>query len=189
MERQITYQGTISRTSFENALTPNSLQVTRLIQLALMTGVSIFALCVVVIYRMNPDLRADAHDADTLSTLTILHLALLFGALGASRFLPMRIFSPQALSAQSSKLDSQALAALCVTQQRTAIIVRLAVLEGAAFFGLAVCAIGVMNGTVHGSPHYWINLLSAVLFLFYGVTTFPTRDRLVSWFERRFLEQ
>jgi hypothetical protein len=183
------YHGNLTRTSFESALTPNSLQVTRLIQLALMAGVLIYALCVVLIYLLNPDLRASAYEVDTVSTLTILHLAFLFGALGASQLLSMRIFSPKALSTRSSEVDSEVLAAMCVTQQRTAIIVRLAALEGAALFGLAVCTIGVINGTLRALPYYWINMLSAVVLLLYGVATFPTKDRLVSWFERSFIMQ
>jgi len=185
----MTYQGNITRASFENALTPNSLQVTRIIQLALMAGVSIYALCIVLIYLLNLDMHANVYEADTVSTLTIIHLAFLFGALGAGQFLSMRIFSPRALSAPSSNVDSQVLAAMCVTQQRTAIIVRLATLESAAFFGLAVCTIGVMNGTLQALPYYWINLLSTFVLLLYGVATFPTRDRLVGWFEKRFIEQ
>jgi F0F1-type ATP synthase membrane subunit c/vacuolar-type H+-ATPase subunit K len=189
MEPDMAYHSNLTRMSFESALTPESLQVTRLIQLALVIGVLIYALCVGLIYLQNLDLRANPYEVDTVSTLTILHLAFLFGALGASRFLSMRIFSPGALSRRSSEVDPGVLAAMCVTQQRNAIIVRLAALEGAALFGLAVCTIAVMNGTLQASPHYWINMASTVVLLLYGVGTFPTKERLVSWFERSFIEQ
>jgi hypothetical protein len=180
------YHGSLTRTNFENALTPGSLQITRIMQLALMIGVLIYSLCVFVIYLQYRDLRADAYAVDIVSMLTLIHLAFLGGALVLGQLLSLRIFSPQGLPAALSEADTRRLAEQVVLRQRTAIIVRLAAIDGAAFFGLAICTVGAINGTLQNAPLYWVNMLSTIVLLVFGAVTFPTRERLVGWFERSF---
>ena len=180
------YHGNLTRTAFENALTPRSLQVTRIIHLALMIGVWVYFLCVVVIYFLYQDLRADADAVHMISMMTLIHLALLGGALVLGQLLFLRIFSPRGLPAAFSEADTGTLAAQVVSRQHVAIVVRLAAMEGAAFFGLAICTLGAVNGTLQTAPLYWVNMLSALVFLVFGVVTFPTKERLVGWFEKNF---
>jgi Na+-transporting NADH:ubiquinone oxidoreductase subunit NqrB len=74
-------------------------------------------------------------------------------------------------------------------QQRSAIIARLAALEGSAFLGLAICTIGATNGILREYPYYWINVLPGAVLIIYGAATFPTKENLVNWFERAFVQQ
>jgi hypothetical protein len=61
---------------------------------------------------------------------------------------------------------------------RRVTIIRLALLEGAAFFGLAVVLIAKMTGVVAAAPVYWLNALSAVIFIGFVMFTLPTRDTI-----------
>jgi hypothetical protein len=69
---------------------------------------------------------------------------------------------------------------------RTAIIVRIALLEGAAMLGNMICLIAAMNGILSFEPLYWCNAASTVALLVIGATTMPTRERVLGWFEERF---
>jgi hypothetical protein len=62
---------------------------------------------------------------------------------------------------------------------RGAWILRLALTEGSALFGAAVCYLAVGNGVLPGVPVYWANLLPVAAFLAFSAATFPTRERLV----------
>jgi hypothetical protein len=72
--------------------------------------------------------------------------------------------------------DSPAGRCFVLIQQAT--MLRLALLEGAALFGLVVCVIGVLGGVLHRYPLYWVNSVSALIMLGTVVATFPTRERL-----------
>lgn len=182
-------QNSLSRTSFEEALTSENLRITRIIQSALMAGSLLFALVVVFVSFQHQDLRAKESDLDTLAILTLVHIALLIAAFISGRFLSNRIFSPAGLTAEPLDPNGGSLAQRCVRLQRTAILLRLASLEGVTFFGLALCMMAATNGAFVSAPQYWMNFLSVVLFLGYGIVTFPTKERLVDWYERTFIRQ
>jgi len=71
----------------------------------------------------------------------------------------------------------------------TAYLMRAALLEGPAMFGVIVCLLGVLNGEIRTEPIYWFNLFSYCIFGVVTLWTFPTRERLETIFQRRFMEQ
>jgi hypothetical protein len=64
---------------------------------------------------------------------------------------------------------------ICV---RTASIIRLAIMESAAFFGLVVCFIAVSDSIMRENPFYWINAISAVFLIGFILLTIPNPDRI-----------
>ena len=61
----------ISKTSFEDALTPKSLKTTRFIQLALMAGALTYAFAIIKIFFVNQGTKPLSDDTDNIFTLTI----------------------------------------------------------------------------------------------------------------------
>jgi hypothetical protein len=181
-------QGKLTRTDFENALTPQALMTTQIIQIALTLGPLFFLGIVVFLFFQRLELEGVRPDEGSLQMLTIVQLFSLFAAGGISGVLRARLFSPDALGSLILSSDPREIAQQCVMQQRTATIVGLALLEGAAFFGLVVCMIGVTNGALQAFPYYWVNAISVLVLLVFSVTTFPTRGNLVNWFERAILQ-
>jgi hypothetical protein len=124
---------------------------------------------------------------DSVRTLTFVHLAFLMANVGFSLFYAQKLFSPEAMKDAFTLETPDAVIQRCILQQRTTVIMRLALMEGSALFGLAVCMIGATNGVLRAVPEYWINLLSPFLLIGFGIATFPTKERLVDWFAERFL--
>jgi hypothetical protein len=62
---------------------------------------------------------------------------------------------------------------------RGAMIFRLAMLEGPALFGIALCYLATSQGPPENRA-MWIGLIPAGLFVFYGVVSFPNRERLTA---------
>jgi hypothetical protein len=180
-------RGHYSRTAFEAALTPAHVMISQIIQGAMMMGIVVFAVVVAFLYSQAPLVEPGEADVDTVRLMTFSHLALLAINVGVSFFLAQRVFSPEAMNEASGLNDARAVAEKAIQQQRAAMITRMALLEGSAFFGLVICLLGAMNGVIRTAPEYWINLLSPVLLVAFGVATFPTKERLVAWFEERFL--
>jgi hypothetical protein len=171
----------VTQTTFEDALTPESLRATQIIHVGLMSGALIFTAAVFFLYATNVYPVATPAAIEAVSTLTFIHLACAVLAPFLGFFLAGRIFSPERWF-EGFNTEERALAARCIVLQRTANIVRMAVMEGAVLFGLAVCTIAVTSGVLTQDGNYWVNLLSTAVLFFAGLATFPTKERLVAWF-------
>ena len=66
---------------------------------------------------------------------------------------------------------------------RAIIVVRLAMYESAAMFGLVVCLLGVLTGVIYQNAIYWLNAITALVLFVFIVKTFPNRDRLLKLVE------
>lgn len=169
--------GTVTRTQFEQALTPDHMRTVRRVHLGFMMGPCLFAALVgFLAMERHPENPGEDSIAVT-RTLSLVHLGVAVCALAASRIVPNRIFSAETLAG--------APAAEWVRRQQTAAHVRLGLVEGAALLGLVTCLIAVESGVLPEHPVYWLNLGSLVALQVVGMATFPNRDRWVDWFERR----
>ena len=64
-------------------------------------------------------------------------------------------------------------------------IIRLAMMEAPALFGIVICLLAVFGEGLDDQPVYWLNLASVVLFLFYLAASFPTRERVLELLRRK----
>jgi hypothetical protein len=177
----------LTSAEFSNALTDQNLQITRIVHAAVMVGPLIFLIVVLTFsFQQGLEPRPGSSEFELMNILTIVHG--IFAVLGLLmvQFLSGLLFSPDRVKQGAESLTVEMLAAKCVTLQRSAGILRLAMLEGVSVFGLAVCFIGVINHVMQAEPAYWFNAASSGLFLIYAARLFPTRENLVEWFERAF---
>ena len=65
---------------------------------------------------------------------------------------------------------------------RGAFVIKIAMLQAPALFGLIICLLAILSGDIYSSPLYWLNTLSAVVLVLYMASAFPTRDRIVDVF-------
>jgi hypothetical protein len=169
--------------SFRSVLGDNAIRPLQIIHLALGAGVTVFAIVVLV---LNAVVEFPASDATSyLGTLTIVNLVLtvlLFTF--ALRFHDYRL----SRASLENRVGSGALTVeRCFDEIRTAHIIRLALLEAAAMFGIVICLLAVVQGAMPVSEFYLINLIGVVLFLLFISGTFPTQDRILHTFEQKFL--
>ena len=124
-------------------------------------------------------------------TLSLIVLGLSVVALPAGQLLHRSQRTGSTLVRMALKQPDQ-LAALAdpakraVVTLRMALVLRLALLEAVALFGIVVCYLAVLTGTLHESPLYWLNGLPAVLLALHTLLSFPTRDRMESALQERF---
>ena len=165
-----------SLADFQRALTPEYLRIQQVLYFALAMGVATFAGVVAFLYFSQ---SGEATDPDTsgLYFITLFHLFLALGLYVAIPFVYRTVLQ------QASKADVEAI----LTRIRTAEIVRLAMFEGAALFGLVACVIGTTSGAMAAQPIYWGNLFSTFVMLGFVALAFPTQDRLENIFRTYFL--
>lgn len=160
----------------------------RMLSLALMGGPLLYGACLLAFYLTSGPHSATpgAGALHTMETLSMTHVGFTIVAYLLAPFLFNRTLNATRLDPGQEADSPRALALQAVLLLRTAMIVRLAILEGAAFFGLSVCVIGVTGGVMESDPLYWLNLGSSVLLIAFGVITFPSRERLLEILDAHF---
>ena len=179
----------VSVGEFEQSLTPEALRATQIVQIGILVGPIIFAAIVLAIYSIHSSDVAAQTDLDLFELLTGLTVCFGLFAFVIGNFLFRRTFSPEAIFEGLSSDTRSRIADRCVSIQRTAILVRLALLEGASFFGLVICLKGAVSGVLASAPKFWLNLAPLAAMVLFGLVTFPTKAKLTSWFESRIVNR
>jgi hypothetical protein len=178
------YHGSVTRTALENAIKPEHLRITTIIQLALMAGPVVFSCMVLLMLVQQQELQGTGAEGDYLWMLTIAHLAFTVVSFLAGQLLTQWRLAQFRSSADVNNDTAVTLAGKCLSQHRQVTMMRLALVEGAAFFGLCVCMIAVFRGALPAEPKYWINLASTALLVIYGALTLPSKERIGDLFDR-----
>ena len=177
----------LTRTHFENALTPTELRATKIVRIALMSGILPFYFVIILLYTQNNHAAVIQYDHSLLDTLSMIHACFALFAMGAAFYLPKIQMRKEYLSRITDGLSVEQIAAKAVQLHRAGTVIMMAPIEAASFFGGAICMIGVVDGTISNSSEYWFNALSAVLLLGIGMLTFPTREKILAALENAFL--
>jgi hypothetical protein len=173
---------TVTRTHFEATLTPITLRMMAIIQTALVLAPLLYVIPVIVMFSNRNTMPPGPDEFFPINILSFMHGCALLIAWFLGNFLFQRVFSAERVgTATGQKPDS--LASIALGLLRSAIILRLALFEGAAFFGITVCILAMINGVLDAEPAYWLNLGSLAVFTAFAVQTFPTKERLIAWFE------
>jgi len=163
------------------------LRILTILQLAMTAGVILFLLVVVVLHVAREAGPVDSTMARTAQILSVVHVATAVGCWGMAFFLYnalLRAGNRAAVdeprdehSDENTKTDSQARHSFLAL--RNATMVRLALLEAAAIFGLVVLLIAALCGVLGKQPLYWVNLVSPVFFIAFAFLTLPSEDRVI----------
>lgn len=165
--------------AFSDALQDQDIRTIQIIHIALAMGVLLFTVVVFVLF-LTVSSESEPAGSELIWLLTILQLVVA----GSIYFVARIVFKRQlAAVAASGTKDSLGY----VGSIRTAMIVRLALLEGAALYGLVVCMLAVLNGAMNANPVYWINLAGVVAMLLFVSWNFPTRESIVEIYKTRIL--
>ena len=76
---------------------------------------------------------------------------------------------------------------MIIAHIRSAMLVRLAVFEGAALLAATGLLLASMDGFLVGNPNLWINLVPIGYFTLHIFANWPTESRLVSIYEYYYL--
>lgn len=171
----------LSEHEFASRLTPETVRTFQIIQTALMAGATMFLLVIVMLHvQQGP---GEAMGTETADMLSIIHTVFALSTFGASRIIFEKMFDQQMIINAPDPYTTS------LNIIRSALLVRLALMEGAAFFGLAVCIIAVTGGITQTEPVYFLNAASYALFILIGLQTFPTKESLTSIFRTQILKQ
>jgi hypothetical protein len=172
----------ISYDDFEKSLPAGYLKTLQIISLAIGAGIVMFLFVVVILYSTTTQPQLQPSE-ETESILSLAHAVIFISTFFLSRFIYGMIISGkmnqlQNLNQYSRQKSSENDFNMLLQKIRTAEIVRLALLEAPAMFGLVVILICVTSGVIFYEPVYWLNFLSGVVLWGMIYINFPTKDKL-----------
>jgi hypothetical protein len=158
----------------DEGLTP--IKQAQIIQYAMMAGVAVFVgLVLLMAYQKGANAsQANEQALSFLRKMTFFHAFLFMVTWSASQ--PLRLVVEKNAKVPENATPEKA----AILRWQAGRLIELALREGAAFFGLVVCVLGIQNGALAARPIYWVNALSAILFLLYAAVTFPRQQMFSS---------
>lgn len=168
----------ISRSEFERSLSHQKLLPLKIIYGALLSGILLFA--AVILYFLINASPEQSDRQDILLLLTGIHGVIALTTYSAAPIIFRNRLSVTQGPDHESTIDS--IFEVIVS----AYIIRLALYEGTAVFGLVICLLVTVWGTFPSNPEFLLNGLTAVLFLLVTAMTFPTQGRLGRLFSQYF---
>ena len=171
----------LSEHEFASKLTPEIVRTFQIIQGTLMGGATMFLLVILMLHMQGSS--GGTSETEVLDILSMVHAVFALSAFGASKIVFEKMFSEGAILNASDPYVA------AVGTMRGAMLVRMAIMEGAAMFGLVICIIAVTGGLTQTEPVYFLNAASYALFILIGLQTFPTKDSLTAIFRTQILKQ
>jgi len=168
---------------FRTVLTPQTVRQIQILQLALTAAPVVFFGGAIALSLMQ--VSGKPVGTDTVPVLSALNGFLALLSYAGAYLLPAAHFSPKRVRAFVFAAEGPSQADRSLILIRNAAIIRLAILEGSALFGVAVCLVAVTSGALESSPEYWLNALPVLVLLIASQLTFPTEERLARMFEQR----
>jgi F0F1-type ATP synthase membrane subunit c/vacuolar-type H+-ATPase subunit K len=172
----------LSGGQMESAMTPEYLRALGVIHMAVSAGPIIFAVAVVFVMSVTREITPVAQDIVLMNVLSLANLLIMASAWFVGTFVFQRLCSNwRTVEEGENGQNTQVQRAL--GSMRNGLIVRLAMIEASAIFGIAVCLIGVMRGVLPKESMYWFNMAPLAVLFGYSITNFPSKSKIISIFE------
>lgn len=191
----MTHRPPVSLPEFQQAVQGGTVRALQLIYAAIAGGVLLFA-CVVAWLAVAESSGEGAApgQVELIQWMSLGHLVLaaagfsLVGGVYDRMLIVARLEKTPATpvaATQGKAVEQAARVEPYLAVLRTAEIVRLAMLEAVALFGLVVLLLAALQGVLQAEPVYWLNLLSTLFLLLFVALNFPTAERLEKVFREK----
>lgn len=152
----------------------------KILHVALMSGVVMFLIVVVGVIPPNPD--ADAQQTiENMKVFTLVNGALALGAISMSFVITRARYV--AMGSGYAE-DPEGGAQQFMGDLRGLHILRMAMLEGPALFGVVIVFLAKTGGALEAQPNLWLNLLTTLACLTIMAFLFPTQKAVLSIYDR-----
>lgn len=175
----------LSPSEFSGGLTAEIIRPQMIIQLALTIGPLAFLAVVFFVVSSTEAAEPSTESMQTVETLSIVHALFFLAAAATGQMLYRRMLTREKLQAYAEREFRDArgsILTLSPTERvvaliRTAMIIRTACFEGAAFFGLATLMMAAQSGLLQTASWLWLNVTSTVALVSLTALSFLTKEQ------------
>jgi hypothetical protein len=162
----------------------------KIITSALNIGVLLFFAVCLFLYFSNDNII----DTDNLDTS--FNDKMLLGVLGItalmivmSRIIPNNVFKKDSEAMTSFFNERASPVKEAIQVVTTYYIIKFALLEGAALFGLVSLMLSILNDAIDYNDIYWLSIIPMLVMNFIFILTFPTKERVIQLINDKILSQ
>ena len=185
----------LNRIELESKLPDEQIRITQIICLAMMIGVFMFMAILIFMYFQNENINNNYADYDTSSVFSVVLVIIAGIVYTMFNVIPKIIFSPEKIKQRLSQgiptyqemVVSDPVIRLLLLH-RAQMIIKMAMLEGVALFGLVNLFYFITDGTIYTNNNYWLVLIPAFIMFVYIIINFPTKQKIAEQIEKDFLE-
>ena len=148
-----------------------------------------FAICLFLYFSGDSSIRPDESDTVLNDYLVLGSLVLTAVMIVVSRIVSNNVFNKDS-EAMTSFLNERASPVKGAIQVvTTSYIIKFAMLEGAALFGLVSLMLSVLNDAIDYNGFYWLSIIPMLVMNIIFILTFPTRERVIQIINDKILSQ
>lgn len=183
MKKKMSDIDNLTREKIHNEVTSEIIKPLQIIVLALTTGVLIFLGITLFLYSLQvPPERVHPHNIESFYQFLLIFGIGVFGLYLAFFFVSKNLNTKSKLE---SLLNSPNINYENTTQSLFGVftmitIIKMAILEGAALFGLVILFSNINNDVVFATNDVWIGLVPTVVLVVMAIYFFPTKEKVVN---------
>ncbi|MBL1215485.1 MAG: hypothetical protein HND52_19115 [Ignavibacteriae bacterium] len=174
----------------QEEITNEDLRNLKIIISALNIGVLLFfAVCLFLYFSGDQQEIPKPVDIELIDTLLMLSLGLTVLMIIVSRVVPDQILRNNSKMLLADRIDEYSIVNKLLGVATTHYIIKFAMLEGAALFGLVTLILSVLNNSIHYNSVYWLAILPMLVMNFIFILTFPSKERVIQLISDKILLQ
>lgn len=166
----------MSSFEFQAKLNDQIVNTLRVLNIAFIMGVVFFA--GVIIFIWSSVQNSGILNTSGMSLSPIINAVVFIVCLLLSSRIPVKM-----LESVSSEITGELSFEKAIEKIRTSMIMRIALLECPAIFGLVITLLSIYNGSLEINKLYVLNMIPAAVMVAVLIVIMPSRERIVSWYE------
>jgi hypothetical protein len=127
----------------------------------------------------NPESTIESIDTSLVDLMLMLSLGLTALMVYVSRIVSNSVFRKGSESLLNLKVRKDSISRNLIELVTTHYIIKFAMLEGAALFGLVSLILSVLNKAIYYDEKYWLAVIRMLVMNFIYILNFPSKDRVI----------
>ena len=165
---------------FEAEITDQDIRPIKIVTYALTLGVVLMVSIGLYLYFFKVTDTTPNYNNSLIDTYLIVLGILFIGTLLGSKIASQAALKGEnglgSIEAKRNSFDKRKLIGIFNNQH----IIRLAPVEGSAFFGCVVFLVSVLGNQIYATNYDWLSLVPVVFLIFYNLSFMPTKEKVVN---------
>ena len=145
-----------------------------------------FAIILFLYFKGDPAPKPGPADTELNDIMLIVALSITAIMIIASQIIPNNVFKKFKVTSKSTEGSIVNKSLGLIT---THYIIKFALLEGAALFGLVTLILSVFNSAIRYNDIYWLAIIPMLVMNFIFILSFPTKERVIQLINDKILSQ
>ncbi len=185
----------ITKYDIEKKLSNELLRISRIISSAMVVGPTLFLFFIIFLYLKSDSLAGDEYNALDINIFSTIVLVIAILNYTAFFIFPIFYLKPKNVLNRLSQIADQSRNKIddpvikLILFDRIYMIIRLAILEGVALFGMVILFQAVSGGQINENPNLWLWIIPIIVLGIFVLNNYISKDKYIERIENQFLSK